>query len=223
MNEINGKGEVIIIDKNEDWINPATEETLSNILSKLPTPFSFDSNGNLQINVNSNSVGLATDATLQSVLSRDLKQVNGVALTGRDWSQDFAYLGQIKADLDNLNTSMQTAAQDPIDELVLNAQTVNAAGTSNTYPISNVSRVELLIVAEGINGSPSLQFHIDVLEPTTNKVIKSYDGTALTAEGVDNIFISNSLLGDTIQVRYDGTLDSSNYFSSVTARLIVRR
>lgn len=66
-------------------------------------PLAYDSTNDwFRQSIENDNVGLAKDATLQQALPRNLTEVSGVALTGRDWSQDFAKLPEISTKLDNV-------------------------------------------------------------------------------------------------------------------------
>jgi hypothetical protein len=71
----------------------ASESTLSAINSKLPS--TLTALGNFKVGILEDTVGLAKDTTLSSALPRNLTQIGGVNLTGRDWSLDFAKLQNI--------------------------------------------------------------------------------------------------------------------------------
>ena len=130
----------------------------------------------------------------------------------------------------NFYEILKKALNEPIvDVLILNNATINTSGSSAYIGIKGAKHIDLLIDLETITGTPNITFHIKVIErssggsATPPKVIRTYDGNSLGAAGTDYITIDGLTLGDTIQVTWDGTLDSSNYFSNVYVRLIAKR
>ena len=111
----------------------------------------------------------------------------------------------------------------PIDEMVLNDADVKSAGSSAKISTNYAKELELLIKVGTPTGSPKIQFHIDIIGPDGSSVIKTYDGNTLSAEGTDYIYINNDVAGKKVVIRWDGTLDDSNYFSGVYAELIGKR
>jgi len=110
-----------------------------------------------------------------------------------------------------------------LDELIKNNETIDAAGESETYNIGAAKHVDVLIYVGAVTGSPSITFHLQVIEPTSGKVIRTYDGSQLTAEGADYITVDGLTLGTHVKVTWDGTLDSSNYFSGCFVRIVAKR
>lgn len=109
------------------------------------------------------------------------------------------------------------------DVLVLSNATVDAAGSSADIAIKGAKHVDVLIYVGPPTGAPSITFHLLVVEPASGNVIRTYDGTTLTAEGADYITVDGLTLGTTVRVTWDGTLDASNYFSGVFCRLVAKR
>ena len=109
-----------------------------------------------------------------------------------------------------------------VNELLINNQTINSPGNSETVEISGAEHVDVLIVVGTATGTPSITFHLNVVEQTSGQTIRSYDGSNLTASGTDYITVDGLTLGDRVQVSWDGTLDGSNYFSGVYVRLIAK-
>jgi len=142
-------------------------------------------------------------------------------LTGRDWSSDFAKL----QNLDIALSAHRDALLDPIlDQLILNNATIDSAGESDILNIRGAKHVDVLIYVGTPTGSPNITFHLQVIEPTSGKVIRTYDGTNLTTEGSDYITVGDSgTLGTHVKVTWDGTLDSSNYFSGCFVRIVAKR
>ena len=113
---------------------------------------------------------------------------------------------------------------DPVlDELIKNNETIDAAGESSVYNIRGAKHVDVLIYVGATTGSPSITFHLQVIEPTSGKVIRTYDGSQLTAEGADYITVDGLTLGTHVKVTWDGTLDTSNYFSGCFVRIVAKR
>ncbi len=178
-------------------INPATEGTLSGIKSQTDK-LQFDTDNNLLIYAKNPAI--AYNST-------------------NDWFR-------MSVENDNAGLAKETTLQSilqPLNELVLNNATVDSSGNSDNLVINHAKVVEVLIVVGTPTGSPSITFYLDVLEPTSGKVIKSYSSSNLTAEGTDYIYVANDLLGNTVRVRWDGTLDASNYFSGVFVRVVAKR
>jgi len=150
----------------------------------------------------------------------NLSKVAGTALTGRDWSSDFAKL----QNLDLAITALRDALLDPVlDQPILNNATIDSAGESDILNIRGAKHVDVLIYVGAPTGSPDITFHLQVIEPTSGKVIRTYDGNQLTGEGADWITVDGLTLGTHIKVTWDGTLDSSNYFSGCFVRVVAKR
>lgn len=122
------------------------------------------------------------------------------------------------------DTDLKDALINPIlDTLVLENATVNSPGNSADLDIKGAKHIDVLIVVGTPTNSPSIQFHLDVIEPASGQVIRSYDGNVLTASGTDYITVDGLTLGTTVRVRWDGTLDGSNYFGGVYCRVVAKR
>jgi len=111
-----------------------------------------------------------------------------------------------------------------LSKLILNNVTIDSAGESDILNIRGAKHVDVLIYVGAPTGSPNITFHLQVIEPTSGKVIRTYDGTNLTTEGSDYITVGDSgTLGTHVKVTWDGTLDSSNYFSGCFVRIVAKR
>ena len=122
------------------------------------------------------------------------------------------------------DTDLKDALINPIlNTLVLENATVNSSGNSADLDIKGAKHVDVLIVVGTPTNSPSIQFHLDVIEPASGQVIRTYDGSTLSAAGTDYITVDGLTLGTTVRVRWDGTLDASNYFSGVYCRVVAKR
>jgi len=110
-----------------------------------------------------------------------------------------------------------------LDKLILNDATIDSAGESDILKIKGAKHVDVLIYVGAPTGSPSITFHLQVIEPSSGKVIRTYDGNQLTAEGADWITVDGLTLGTHIKITWDGTLDSSNYFSGCFVRVVAKR
>jgi len=134
-------------------------------------------------------------------------------------------LSSVLSQLDITISSLRDALLEPtLDTLVLNNATVNSSGDSGNLTIKGAKHVDVLIRVGGITGSPSIQFHLQVIEPTSGAVIRTYDGTSITtANTSDYINVDGLTLGTTVKVTWDGTLDDSNYFSGVFCRVVAKR
>jgi len=196
-------------------------------------------------------VTAATDISSIVSVSQNLTSIAGTALTGRDWSSDFANLDialsslrdairgantkdfstleadaeSILAHLDITLSSLRDALLDVIlNNLIHNNATVNSTGQSDSLEIKGAKHIDVLIRVGSITGSPTIQFHVDVIEPTSGAVIRTYDGTSISAANTsDYITIDGLTLGTHVRVSWDGTLDASNYFSGVFCRIVAKR
>lgn len=113
-----------------------------------------------------------------------------------------------------------------LDRLILENATVNSASNSDTFYVGSAKHADCLIYLGGETGTATIQFHVDVIEPSSGQVIRTYDGTEMTAVGADYITIDGLTLGTAIRVSWDagtGTLDASNYFTGVYCRLVAKR
>ena len=108
--------------------------------------------------------------------------------------------------------------------MIHNNVTVDAVGKTVPIHIGNSTVVELLVNITGETGTATIQYHINVIEEVSGKTVKTYDGTSLSAAGVDYILISGVTLGDYITVNWSttGSLSGAHYFTGVTARLIAK-
>lgn len=110
-----------------------------------------------------------------------------------------------------------------LNELLFEDATINSPGSSINYEIKGATHVDVLIKVGNAIGSPSLQFHLNVIEPSSGAVIRTYDGSTLTAsDSVDYITVDGLTLGTHINLSWDGTLDSSNYFDGVYVRIVAK-
>ena len=110
-----------------------------------------------------------------------------------------------------------------LDVEILDNVTIDAAGSSSNYAVKTSKHADLLIKVGAATGSPSITFHVEVIEPTSGAVIRTYDGNSLSAAGADWVTIDNLTMGTYLKVTWDGTLDASDYFSNCYARLITKR
>jgi len=110
-----------------------------------------------------------------------------------------------------------------LNELLFEDATINSPGSSINYEVKGAIHVDVLIKVGNAIGSPSLQFHLNVIEPSSGAVIRTYDGSTLTAsDSVDYITVDGLTLGTHINLSWDGTLDSSNYFDGVYVRIVAK-
>ena len=167
------------------------------------------------------------DSKIVKVDTDNVKVVSEVAY---DSDND---LKKIRIDADSVGlakdstlTALRDALLDPIlDELILNNETIDSSGESAVLNIRGAKHVDVLIYVGTPTGNPSITFHLQIIEPTSGKAIKVYDGNNLTAEGPDCITIdgsNGSTLGTHIKITWDGTLDSSNYFSGCFVRVVAK-
>ena len=192
----------------------STETTLAALNTKVPSDPATES-GNLA------SILAKLDVALSTRLA-DSKIANAIP------QEATTYEPQISINKDNVGLAtaldVQNLMKPVINSLVINNQTVDAAGASSVLDISGSNVVEVLISVGTVTGTPDITFHVQVVESASGAVIKTYDGAALTAAGVDSIIVpATSVKGDTIKVTWTGTLDASNYFANVYCRAIAKR
>ena len=183
--------------------------------------------------------------------SQNLTEIAGTALTGRDWSSDFANLdialsalrdalrgantkdfSTLEADTESilsqlditLSTLRDALIDVTLDNLIHNNATVDSTGQSDSLAVKGAKHVDVLIRVGSMTGSPTIQCHVDVIEPTSGAVIRTYDGTSISAADTsDWITVDGLTLGTHVKVRWSGTLDASNYFSGVFCRIVAKR
>jgi len=114
-----------------------------------------------------------------------------------------------------------------LDRLVISGTTINSSGNSDTYYIGSAKHIDVLIRVGAETGTATIQFHLQVIEPTSGAVIRTYDGTAITDGNTsDYITVDGLTLGTHVKVTWDnggGTLDASNYFDNVYCRIVAKR
>ncbi|RLF64173.1 MAG: hypothetical protein DRN30_05715 [Thermoplasmata archaeon] len=110
-----------------------------------------------------------------------------------------------------------------VDVVVLNGDRVDSAGSSGQIYIGGARHVDVMISVGTKTGSPSIQFHLDVIDEVSGATIRTYDGNTLSDAGTDYITVDGLTLGTAVQVRWDGTLDGSNYFDGVYCRVVAKR
>jgi len=113
---------------------------------------------------------------------------------------------------------------DPTVLKIHNNATVNAVGKTVPIYIGTAKHIDLLISLGGETGTASIKYHINVIEPVSGVTIRTYDGSELTAVGVDYITVDALTTGDWITVNWStaGTLSSEHYFSAVYVRLVAK-
>lgn len=172
----------------------------------------------------------ATESTLSSVLSQLDITISALrdALRGantKDFSTLEADAESILGQLDITLSTLRDALLDvTLDDLIHNNATVNSTGQSDSLAVKGAKHIDVLIRVGSMTGSPTIQFHVDVIEPTSGAVIRTYDGTSISAADTsDWITVDGLTLGTYVKVRWDGTLDTSNYFSGVFCRIVAKR
>ena len=172
----------------------------------------------------------ATESTLSSVLSQLDITISALrdALRGantKDFSTLEADAESILGQLDITLSTLRDALLDvTLDDLIHNNATVNSTGQSDSLAVKGAKHIDVLIRVGSMTGSPTIQFHVDVIEPTSGAVIRTYDGTSISAADTsDWITVDGLTLGTHVKVRWDGTLDTSNYFSGVFCRIVAKR
>ena len=110
-----------------------------------------------------------------------------------------------------------------LDVMVLRNHSIKSAGQSSIYYIGAAKHVDVLIRVGSPTGTPSITFHLQVIDINSGQVIRTYDGSTLSAEGSDWITVDGLTLGTHIRITWDGTLDASNYFDNVFCRVIAKR
>jgi hypothetical protein len=90
-------------------LKTAIQEDAVGLVKSSQLPSSLTASGNLKIAVQEDAVGLAKSSDISATQPRNLTQIAGTALTGRDWSGDFAKL----QNLDVLLSSRAASSQLP--------------------------------------------------------------------------------------------------------------
>ena len=106
--------------------------------------------------------------------------------------------------------------------MIHNNSDVKAIGNTVPIYIGTSTHIDLLIKLGAETGTASIKYNIDVWESVSETVIRTYEGTELTAAGVDSISVDGLVLGDWIKVRWTGTLSTDNWFASVYVKLIAK-
>ena len=112
-----------------------------------------------------------------------------------------------------------------LNGLVKDNEFIKAAGESNLYNVAPFRHVDVLIVVGTETGTAGIQFFVDVVEIASNTTIRTYNGTDLSAAGVDHITIDNLTLGTHIKIRWtagSATLDASNWFDACYVRVVAK-
>ena len=100
-------------------LKTAIQEDAVGLVKSSQLPSSLTASGNLKAAVVEDAVGLAKSSDLSAVQPRNLTQIAGTALTGRDWSGDFAKL-------QNLDTALSQAINN-LNLLKVNGTTLTGA------------------------------------------------------------------------------------------------
>jgi hypothetical protein len=110
-----------------------------------------------------------------------------------------------------------------IDELLQNNVTVTGAGNSISYYIDGKTHVELLISVGTKVGNPLYTYSLNVIEPTSGKVIFKYDAFCDQSNQTNAILLDEkNISGTHVSVSWDGRIDQNNYFTNVYSRLVVK-
>lgn len=106
-----------------------------------------------------------------------------------------------------------------------NGEKVETTDSTVNIFIGDSKHIELLSsVGTKTGGKTSIQFNINVIDHFSGKKIKTYTGKSLLlSNSTDSILIDNGLLGDTVNVEWVGTLDSTSFFEEVYCTLIAKR
>ncbi len=193
-------------------------------------------------------VGLGKESTLQSILNQldiTLSALRDAITTGSTSGATAKALYDLYSDLEalkkalasigtdkllttpdnppNLDIALSSLINPILNTLVLNGATVQSAGDSGLLDIKGAKHVDVLIYVGGVTGSPSITFHLQVIENQSGQVIRTYDGNTLTSAGADYITVDALTLGDTIKITWDGTLSTSDYVTGVYCRVIAKR
>ncbi|MCL7412621.1 MAG: hypothetical protein M8353_03265 [ANME-2 cluster archaeon] len=110
-----------------------------------------------------------------------------------------------------------------LNAILKNNEALAANGNSANQNILGAKHVDVLIsVGTPTGSSPTIQFYLDVMEETSSAVIRTYNGTLLSAAGVDYITVDGLTLGQYVRVRWvlGGTTPS---FPNCYVRLIAKR
>jgi hypothetical protein len=110
-----------------------------------------------------------------------------------------------------------------IDILLQNNLTVMTAGNSVNYYIDGKTHVELLIAVGTKVGNPLYTYSLNVVEPTSNKVIFKYDAFCDQSNQTNAILLDEKdVTGTYVSVSWDGRIGPNDYFTNVFSRLIVK-
>jgi hypothetical protein len=111
-------------------------------------------------------------------------------------------------------------------QIIHNAETVNTAGKTTSIYVGDATQVTLLIKTGAIGaGTPIILYNINVIESISGAVVKTYAGTAIATVTTDYILVSGVTLGDYVNIEWTsnaGSLNGANYFTGVTAKLIIK-
>jgi len=122
-------------------------------------------------------------------------------------------------------TDVSNRAREPVlVTKIHNNSTVNAVGKTVPIYIGDCKHLDLLISLGAETGTASIKYHINVIESVSGVTIRTYDGTELTAVGVDYITVDALTTGDWVTVNWStaGTLSAEHCFTAVYARLIAK-
>lgn len=109
--------------------------------------------------------------------------------------------------------------------MVHNNVAVKAVGNTVPIYIGNSTHIELLVNLGTETGTAGITYHIDVIESVSDKTVRTYAGTPLSAsDATDTISVDGLVLGDWIKVTWTTAvaLSDTHYFSNVTAKIVVK-
>lgn len=111
----------------------------------------------------------------------------------------------------------------PLNELVINNIDVKSEGFSNILFIDGAVRVELLVSVGERVGLADIQFHVDVVEPNGEILIRRYSGNVISLGNISDVLLISDIVGSYIKVVWTGNLNDENYFKNVMCRVIAKR
>ncbi len=121
--------------------------------------------------------------------------------------------------------TVNTVNQPHVDALILNNITVQTTGNSAPIYIGGLSHLELLINVGTLTGVTDITFHITVLGGDATTVVRTYDGTQLSASGkTDYILVDSLTTGTYVKVTWTSVagLDGTKKFANVYAQFLAK-
>jgi len=112
-----------------------------------------------------------------------------------------------------------------VDAMILNNVTVQATGNSETIYIGKLTHIELLANVGILTGVTDITFHITVLGGNASTVVRTFDGTQLSAsDATDYILVNGLSIGTYVKITWtsSGGLDDTHKFANVYVQFIAK-